>query len=461
MTNSQPWGGRFREGLAEAAFRFSASLDVDGRLFREDIAGSIAHAQMLADCGIISAEDGEAITNGLIALRADIEAGRVEFPADAEDIHMAVEKLLIERIGPAGGRLHTARSRNDQVALDIRLYLRRRADELVESIRQLQRALLRQAELHAETVMPGYTHLQRAQPVLLGHHLLAYLQMLERDRTRLLDCQRRADTSPLGAAALAGTSFPIDRHAVAANLGFAGIVENSMDAVSTRDHVMEFVAACSIGMCNLSRLAEEVILWATTEFHFIEIGDAFSTGSSIMPQKKNPDMAELVRGKTGQAYGALISLLTTMKGLPLSYNRDMQEDKRPMFQAADTWDNSLSIMAGMLDNSTFNASVMQAAAAGGFSTATEIADYLVRCGTPFRDAHGVAGAIVGYCVQRGLSLVELDLPTLQTFSPAFASDIFDHLDPNLAVQQRRSAGGASPQEVARQVAWWKGELGSQ
>lgn len=461
MTNSQPWGGRFREGLAEVAFRFSASLDVDGRLFRQDIAGSIAHAQMLADCGIISAEDGAAITQGLIELGADIEAGKVQFPADAEDIHMAVEKLLIERVGPAGGRLHTARSRNDQVAVDIKLYLRQRVEGIVASIRQLQRVLLRQAELHAATVMPGYTHLQRAQPVLLGHHLLAYLQMLERDRTRLLDCQRRADTLPLGAAALAGTSFPIDRHAVAASLGFAGIAENSMDAVSARDHVLEFLAACSIGMSNLSRLAEEVVLWATTEFQFIQIGDAFSTGSSIMPQKKNPDMAELVRGKTGRVYGALISLLTTMKGLPLSYNRDMQEDKLPMIDGADTWEDSLVVMAGMLDNSTFNASAMAAAAGGGFSTATEIADYLVRCGIPFRDAHGVAGAIVGYCVERNLTLAELDLPTLQKFSSAFASDIFNYLDPASAVEQRRSAGAASPQEVARQVRWWKSVVSGQ
>lgn len=458
MTNPQPWGGRFRKGLAEVAFRFSASLDVDKRLFREDIAGSIAHAQMLADCGIITPEDGIAITQGLIVLRAEIESGSVEFPADAEDIHMAVEKLLIERIGAAGGRLHTARSRNDQIALDIRLYLRRRVDELAGNIQQLQRTLLRQAELHAETVMPGYTHLQRAQPVLLGHHLLAYIQMLERDRTRLLDCQRRADVSPLGAAALAGTSFPIDRHAVAANLGFAGIVENSIDAVSSRDHLLEFVAACSIGMSNLSRLAEEVILWATTEFHFIEIGDAFSTGSSIMPQKKNPDMAELVRGKTGRVYGAMMSLLTTMKGLPLSYNRDMQEDKLPLFDAADTWGDALVIMAEMLDSSTFNVNSMQAAAAGGFSTATEIADYLVRCGVPFRDAHGIAGAIVGYCVEHNLTLDKLDLSTLQKFSSAFSTNIFSYLNPATAVQQRRSAGCASPQEVKRQLEWWKSRV---
>lgn len=454
MSNAQPWGGRFREELAEIAFRFSASIDIDQRLSRQDIAGSIAHAQMLSDCGIITAEDGAAIKQGLIELAADLESGRVALPADAEDIHMAVEKLLIERIGPAGGRLHTARSRNDQVALDMRLYLRQTIEHLVGNIRQLQRSLLRQAGLHAGTVMPGYTHLQRAQPVLLGHHLLAYVQMLERDRSRLLDCQRRADASPLGAAALAGTSFPIDRHAVAANLGFAGIVENSMDAVSARDHLLEFVAACSIGMSTLSRLAEEVVLWATAEFRFIEIGDAFSTGSSIMPQKKNPDMAELVRGKTGRVFGALIALLTTVKGLPLSYNRDMQEDKLPVFDSADTWGDSLAVMAGMLDNSTFNASAMQEAAGGGFSTATELADYLVRHGLPFRDAHGVAGAVVGYCAQRNLQLHDLDVATLQTFSPRFSDDILPYLDPATAIAQRRSSGSASPQEVARQLEWW-------
>ncbi len=452
---SHLWGGRFSEALADIALRFSRSILVDGRLYVHDIKGSLAHVEMLARQGIVSRKDARAIARGLKEILREIERGEVLFDPSAEDIHMAIEGLLIEKIGTAGGRLHTARSRNDQVALDERLWLRQTIDQLVARVHALQEALVDQAERHADTIMPGYTHMQRAQPVLLGHHLLAYVAMLDRDRERLVDCRRRANLSPLGSAALAGTSFPIDRRAVASELGFDGIVENSIDGVSDRDTLIEFVSACSITMMHLSRLAEELVLWSTTEFGFVEIADTYTTGSSIMPQKKNPDMAELVRGKTGRVYGALVSLLTMMKGLPLAYNRDMQEDKEPAFDAADTLDGSLAVMAGMLSGTTFRADRMRNAAAGGYATATEIADYLVRKGLPFRNAHEVAGAVVAHCVERNLLLSDLDLPTLRDFSPHFSSDITLYLRPETSIQRRRSAGGASLKEVRRQIRRWR------
>lgn len=449
------------ESLAEIALRFSQSIDIDGRLFREDVAGSIAHVTMLAKRGIISTKEARAIARGLKEIRQEIERGQVEFDPAAEDIHMAIEGRLIAKLGPTGGRLHTARSRNDQIALDERLWLRGTIDRLSERIRALQRALVDQAERHAATLMPGYTHLQRAQPVLLGHHLLAYVSMLDRDRERLQDCRRRANRSPLGSAALAGTSFPIDRAEVARELGFDGIVENSIDGVGDRDFLIEFVSSVAIATIHLSRLSEELVIWSTTEFNFVELSDSYTTGSSIMPQKKNPDMAELVRGKSGRVYGDLMALLTIMKGLPLAYNRDMQEDKEPAFDAADTLDGSLAIMEGMIAGARFNAERMATAAAGGFSTATEIADYLVRNGLPFRKAHEVAGRIVTHCVERQCELFDLDLSTLRTFSPLFQSDIAPYLHPETSVVKRTSAGSASYREVKLQIRRWRKRLGTE
>lgn len=452
-----PWSGRFTESLADIALRFSQSIDMDGRLFREDVAGSIAHVTMLAKQGIISTKEGRAIVRVLKEIREEMEKGEVAFDPNAEDIHMAIEGRLIAKLGPTGGCLHTARSRNDQIALDERLWLRGAINRLTERIRSLQKILVDQAERHARTLMPGYTHMQRAQPVLLGHHLLAYVCMFERDRERLVDCRRRANRSPLGSAALAGTSFPIDRAGVARELGFDGIVENSIDGVSDRDYLIEFASAVAIAMTHLSRLAEELVIWSTVEFGFVELSDSYTTGSSIMPQKKNPDMAELVRGKSGRVYGDLISLLTMMKGLPLAYNRDMQEDKEPAFDAADTLDGSLAIMAGMIAGARFNVERM-AAASGGFSTATEIADYLVRKGLPFRNAHEVAGRIVAHCIDRKCELFDLDLSTLQRFSPRFESDIAPYLRPETSVSRRTSAGSASHRSVTLQIRRWRRRL---
>ncbi len=458
MSQQALWGGRFKESLADIAHRFSSSIDVDGKLYREDIAGSMAHVAMLAVTGVIAPGEAEEIRAALLEIRDEIASGAMALDGRFEDIHMAIEERLIQKIGPAGGRLHTARSRNDQVALDERLYLRTALDELSAAVGRLQSVLVDAAGANADVLMPGYTHMQRAQPVLLAHHLLAYVAMLDRDRERLADCRRRANRSPLGAAAFAGTSFPIDREMVAAGLEFDGIVENSIDAVSDRDYFIEAASACSIAMMHLSRLAEEIVLWATKEFGFIDIGDAFATGSSIMPQKKNPDMAELVRGKTGRVYGALVSLLTLMKGLPLAYNRDMQEDKAPMFEAIGTTRDCMEIMAHMLENSSFRRERMEREVRDDLSTATELADYLVRAGLPFRDAHAVAGHVVGHCVENGSTFEDLSLEDLRTFSPTFEKDIFDYLIPRKSVEQKRSAGSSSPAQVALQLARWRERL---
>jgi len=455
----QLWGARFTESLAEIALRFSQSIDVDSRLFREDIAGSIAHVTMLARVGVIPVRDAKRIAKGLKEIEREIVQGTAAFDPSAEDIHMAIERRLIEKLGASGGMLHTARSRNDQVALDERLWIRTAVEGMISRLRSLQRVLVEQAELHATSVIPGYTHLQRAQPILLGHHLLAYVSMLDRDVCRFADCGRRANFSPLGSAALAGTSHPIDRRGVARELGFAGIEENSIDAVSDRDALIEFVSACSIAMMHLSRLAEELVLWSTTEFGFVEISDAYSTGSSIMPQKKNPDMAELVRGRTGRVYGDLMALLTMMKGLPLAYNRDMQEDKEPVFDAADTLQSSLAVMTGMLASAHFRSDRMAHAASGGFSTATEVADYLVRKGLPFRSAHEVAGTIVAHCVTVGCELADLDVATLASFSNLIGPDIVPYLAAETSIAKRTSAGGASYREVMRQIRRWRKVIG--
>src|SRR5512135_1000509 len=401
------WGGRFSGPTDKFVEEFTASLPFDKRLYKYDIAGSLAHCRMLGRQGIISAEEADKIMHGLSEVLSEIESGAFPWRIELEDVHMNIEARLTEKIGEAGKKLHTARSRNDQVALDMRLYLRDEAAAISRGIYEMQGALLDQAERYIEVIMPGYTHLQRAQPVLLSHHLLAYYEMLERDLGRFADCARRGDVMPLGAGALAGTDFPIDRRFVAQLLGFKEPSHNSMDAVSDRDFHIEFLSCCSLLMMHLSRMSEEFVLWSSSEFGFVDLPDAYCTGSSIMPQKKNPDVPELVRGKTGRVYGDLMALLTVMKGLPLAYNKDMQEDKEPLFDTIDTVKGSLKVFADMVREMGIRADNMRNAAARGFSTATDVADYLVRKGLPFRDAHEVVGRAVRYCVESGKDLSEL------------------------------------------------------
>jgi argininosuccinate lyase len=458
--------GRFRERLDPGALRFSSSLPVDRRLVREDIEGSLAHAAMLAARGIIPRRAAQAIRRGLTGILRDVEKGKVAFPVGdggkgrfaADDIHMAVESLLAARIGTAAGLLHTARSRNDQVALDERLYLSRVCTTLPRTLRDLQGALVAKAREYESVLLPGYTHLQRAQPVLLAHHLLAYVEMLERDRGRFADCRVRAALSPLGAAALAGTPFPIDRRAVARAVHLPGIVENSIDAVGDRDAVIECTAACAVTMMHLSRLGEELVLWSSQEWRFVEIGEAFTTGSSIMPQKKNPDMAELVRGKTGRVYGDLVALLTMMKGLPLAYNRDMQEDKEPLFDAVDTALASTAIMAGMVRTLRFHAQRFEREMTGDFLLATELADYLVRKGMPFRKAHTVVGDVVRRCMEQGLALKDATLDFYREASPLFGEDVYGVLSPRASVRSKASEGSTAPGEVRKALVRWERRL---
>ena len=445
------WGGRFRKETDSLVNDFNASIHFDARLYQEDIQGSMAHARMLSDCGIISPEDNRQIQEGLAAILADVEAGRVEFTADNEDIHMNVEALLTQRIGAAGKRLHTARSRNDQVAVDLRLHLRREICEITGQILDLQQAILEQARAHTNTVMPGYTHLQRAQPISFAQHLLAYGEQLKRDVTRLADCKRRMNVCPLGSGALAGTTYPIDRFETARLLGFDGPCSNSLDGVSDRDYALELLSGLSILMMHLSRFAEEVILWCSWEFKFVELDDAYSTGSSIMPQKKNPDVAELVRGKTGRVYGSLITLLTVMKGLPLAYNKDMQEDKEPVFDAVDTVKMCLPVFAGMIATMRVLPENMRRAAGGGFINATDCADYLTRKGMAFRDAYTTVGNLVYYCTQQGKLLEELTLEELKNISPLFGEDVYEALSLETCMGQRRSHGGPAPEETERQI----------
>lgn len=448
------WGGRFTTPLSEAALRFSSSIDLDKALYREDIQGSIAHVEMLAACKIITTEESRRIRTALTHIRKEIESGKLELSWEKEDIHMAIEQRLIQKIGPLGGKLHTGRSRNDQIALDERLFLRTAIDELNALAMHLQRVLLYKAEKYFGVVMPGYTHLQRAQPVLLSHHLLAYVGMIDRDRERLSDCYRRVNRLPLGSAALAGTSFPIDRDLVAKKLGFDSVIPNSIDAVSDRDYLIEFASVCSTIMMHLSRMAEELVVWTSQEFNFAKIDDAYTTGSSIMPQKKNPDMAELVRGKTGRTYGNLMNILTTMKGLPLAYNRDMQEDKLPLFDSANTARESLYIMTHILIHTTFDAKRFEQELKKDFLTATEIADYLVQRGVPFRDAHAITGRIVSYCTEHRMALSDLSLKDLHHFSNKFSEDVFMLLDPHASIEHKKSAGSTSPNEVKRQIVYW-------
>ncbi|WP_282755315.1 argininosuccinate lyase [Desulfuromonas thiophila] len=449
---SQPlWGGRFTQPTDQFVQEFTASITFDQRLYRYDIQGSMAHCRMLARQGILTTAEADQILAGLTDILTDIEAGRFDFSVALEDIHMNIEARLIERIGPVGGKLHTARSRNDQVAVDIRLYLRDEIAAILAFLTSLQGALLDQAEANLDTLMPGYTHLQTAQPVLLAHHLLAYFEMLQRDRGRLQDCSRRLNQLPLGAGALAGTTFPIDREWVAQQLGFAGVTRNSLDSVSDRDFALEFCAASATLMMHLSRLAEELILWSSADFDFIELSDAFCTGSSIMPQKKNPDVPELVRGKTGRVYGNLISLLTLMKALPLAYNKDMQEDKEPLFDSIDTVKGSLKIFADMIAQMRIKVGNMRTAAARGFSTATDVADYCVRKGLPFRQAHEVVGKTVRYCVETGKDIPDLSLEEFRRFSPLIEADIYDFVTLEASVNARTATGGTARSAVAGEI----------
>ncbi|MCX6136902.1 MAG: argininosuccinate lyase [Ignavibacteriales bacterium] len=448
------WSGRFKEPLSELALKFSSSIDIDKALYREDIEGSIAHVEMLAACRIITPQEMRRIRSGLNSILQEIETGKLSLSWDKEDIHMAIEKRLIEKIGQVGGKLHSGRSRNDQVALDERLYLRGAVFELRKLLVQLERVLLYKAERHFDTLIPGYTHMQRAQPIYLSQHLLAYLEMFERDYDRFGDCLSRFNKLPLGAAALAGTSLPIDRAAVAKKLGFDGIVTNSMDAVSDRDYLIEFVSACSITMMHLSRFAEELVLWCSQEFSFARIDDAYTTGSSIMPQKKNPDMAELVRGKSGRVFGDLMNLLTIMKGLPLAYNRDMQEDKMPMFDSVSTTRQCLFIFSHMLVHTTFSRERFEKELNNDFTTATDLAEYLVRKGIPFRESHSITGKVVASAIEQQIPLGQFTLKELQHFSKAIGEDVFEILDPRRSVEHKASAGSTSPHEVKKQIVHW-------
>ena len=447
------WGGRFAAGPDALMEAINASIGFDRRLYACDIAGSKAHAAMLADCGIITAEDAAAIQQGLDTILQEIESGAFAFKTALEDIHMNVEARLAELIGPAAGRLHTARSRNDQVATDFRLWVRDCIDGFDATLKELQSALLDKAEAHADTVMPGFTHLQSAQPVTFGHHMLAYVAMFGRDRARLLDARKRVNESPLGAAALAGTSFPIDRAQTAAALGFDRPMANSLDAVSARDFALEFLAACAICATHLSRLAEEIVVWSSAQFRFVSLSESFSTGSSIMPQKRNPDAAELVRAKAGRIIGALTGLSVVMKGLPLAYSKDMQEDKEPVFDAADSLSLCVRAMTGMIGEMTVNAGNLLAAASAGFATATDLADWLVReLGMPFRDAHRVTGALVKLAENRGGGLADLSLEEMQTVEPRLTGAVFGVLTVQYSVASRTSFGGTAPDNVRAAVA---------
>lgn len=451
MNKAKPWEGRFKEKTRRAVEEFTSSIQFDRRLYKYDILGSIAHAEMLARQGIIKGEEARKIIKGLKEIEREIERGDFPFRADLEDIHMNIEGRLIEKIGDVGGKLHTARSRNDQVSLDLRLYLRDEIKEILSLIKALKSNLIKKAEENIDVVMPGYTHLQRAQPVLFSHYLLAYFDMLERDSERFRDCLERLNVSPLGAGALAGTGFPIDRRYVAKRLGFPKVSENSIDAVSDRDFILEFSSTSSILMMHLSRLSEDIILWSSQEFSFLEIPDTLATGSSIMPQKKNPDVPELVRGKTGKVYGNLFALLTMMKALPLSYNRDMQEDKEGLFDTVDTVKDSLRIYSLLIKGIKINRERMAEAARGGFMTATDIADYLVRKGLPFRKAHSIAGRIVRYAIDRGKDLEEIPLNRLRGFSGLIEEDIYKYISLEKSIELKSSLGGTSKRNVLGRI----------
>lgn len=446
------WKGRFSKAATSSADEFNASIGFDQRLYQEDIAGSIAHAKMLGKQGIISDDEAELIIETLEQIKDDIEAGKVEFTIESEDIHMNIETILTERIGDVGKKLHTARSRNDQVAVDFRLYLKKETGEIDKTLQALTDTLVTLAKKHTDTVMPGYTHLQRAQPVTLAYHLLAYYQMFSRDRERFADCLKRIDRLPLGSGALAGTTYQTDRDFLAKELGFASVLPNGMDAVADRDFAIEFVECCAVTMMHLSRFCEELILWSSVEFNFIEIDDAFSTGSSIMPQKKNPDMAELIRGKSGRVYGDLMNLLTICKGLPMAYNKDLQEDKLPAFDAADTVKASVSIFTEMISTMQVKTDNMEKAAKYGYMNATDAADYLVSKGMPFRDCHEVIGKIVLYCIGKGIAIEDMSMEEFKSFSDKFEEDIYDKISIRNCIKAKKSKGSTSFESVAAQIA---------
>lgn len=448
----KPWDGRFSEKTDKSVETFTASIAYDRRLYPYDIAGSIAHCRMLAKVGVITDEEGSGLVEGLGTIKRELDRDEFIFDDSLEDIHMHIEARLVQVAGKVAQKLHTARSRNDQVALDVRMYLRDETHRTIDLLQTLRTVLVDLANGHQDVVMPGYTHTQRAQPVLFAHHMMAYYEMFTRDQARFSDCLDRINVMPLGAAALAGTTYPIDRRYVAKLLDFPRVSTNSMDAVSDRDFAMEFLAAASICMVHLSRLSEELVLWSTSEFGFITLPDAFATGSSIMPQKKNPDVPEIVRGKTGRVFGSLIALLTLMKSLPMSYNRDMQEDKEPLFDAADTIKACLSINIQMIPRITVNREVMRKAASVGFLNATDMADYLVNQGMPFRKAHACVGGAVAYALDKGKELDQLTMDELKSFSPLIKADIFDHLTLEVMIDRRQSLGGTATENVARAIA---------
>ena len=449
----KPWGGRFSAPTDALVEAYGSSIEDDRHIALDDVEGSIAHARMLGETGIVASAEAERMVSGLRTIREELEQGRFPWEESYEDVHMNVERRLAALVGEeVAGKLHTARSRNDQVALDTRLYLRRRLRALRRGLLSLESALIDQAEAHLDTLMPGYTHLQRGQPVRLAHHLLAYREMFARDRGRVEDAERRSSVSPLGSGALAATPHPIDRHGVAEQLGFPGITVNSMDAVASRDALLEAMSAAAISMVHLSRLAEELVLWSSAEFGFVEIGDAFTTGSSMMPQKKNPDVAELVRGRTGRVIGDLVSLLVTLKALPMTYNRDLQEDKPPLYDALDTWGAALEVTARMIPRVSFRKDRLREALREGFVTATELADHLVVRGVPFREAHEVVGKLVGQCVREGRLLDELSLEELRAVEPRFGDDALAWLDVEAAVERRDVPGGPARARVAEALA---------
>ncbi len=452
------WNSRFKKTLNESALKFSSSIDVDGRMFNEDIDGSKAHVRMLVKQKIVSAGDGNAVLKALEEIRKEILSGKLKFDWRKEDIHSLIEERLVEKIGERGKRLHTARSRNDQVALDERLYMRKEILQLIKLTRMFQKTFLNKAEQYKDAIVPGYTHLQRAQPLLFAHHLLAYVSMLERDVERLNDCMKRANMSPLGAAALAGTTLPIDRKYSAKILGMKGIIENSLDAVSDRDVAIELIGICSIIMMHLSRFSEEMVLWSSQEFKFAFIDDAFATGSSLMPQKKNPDIAELIRGKVGRVYGALMGLLTIMKALPLAYNRDMQEDKVHLLEAIDTTKDCLSLAAGLLKNTKFNKTRFEEELNGDLLLSTDLVDYLVRKNIPFRQAHNIVGNVVAVCVDQNKKLNQLSIADYKKISPKFEKDIFKLFAVRVSIENKKSSGSTSPGEIKKQISLWKIKL---
>ncbi len=452
------WTGRTDGVTDKIADDFNSSIKFDCRMYKQDILGSMAHASMLGAKEIISKTDADRLIDGLYGILTDIENGKLEIDTTCEDIHMFVEQELTARLGDVGKKLHTARSRNDQVALDMRMYLREEAETIIQKIKKLLGAITNQAEEHKETIMPGYTHLQRAQPITFGHHLMAYAMMLDRDIDRFFDCLKRINVSPIGCCALAGTTYETDRRYEAEKLAFSDITKNSIDGVSDRDFALDFLSACSILMMHLSRFSEEIILWSSWEFKFIELSDAFTTGSSIMPQKKNSDMAELVRGKTGRVYGELMALLTTLKGLPLAYNKDMQEDKEGVYDAVDTVKMCLDVFAPMIDTMSVIKENMRSAAEKGFINATDLADYLVKKGLPFRTAYKISGSIVADCIKNGKVLEALSLTEYKAYSDLVETDVYDEISLDACVKKRISEGGTSPNSVAKQIAYIKGKL---